>query len=909
MRLTIALLCLPAALTAQNPDTTKGLPLPVTDSALRIPADRASDLVPWTPGGGLDETGAPTWHGIPVGRGTWTIDGVRWASGLRSTGWLGVGPLPIRLEPGLNSLAGAALRPSATSPLTLDFTTLGAGERWTARGSTETGAPFRPAGGTGDSRLEAAAGGPVGRNFRLQLGGTLGARQAASGGVGYGDAPYYLATGIDTTMAVPVKDYSTGLYDTIYEPIQHYSATNKVPYTPRGTADWTMRIDGRVGDATTWAHWIGTRQAEGFFRYSDAFNPVQMSGLDQHGYDLAAGIEAPLGSRLLTATVAVQHERTEQGPLTYASQLDARNAGLGLMLNGLDLRWDMENFPVDAQLVTNYRNNLVGSRRSPYDLENTDQYRLADNYRNSPYAMYGWSEGGGPTGQLRFYDDRRLVASAGLTQGGILGGSATIGAEVVRHDARLYAFALTSEANSNVWIEHPDEAAVTLEWTYHALGWMLDLGTRIDRFNSHGRRSYDRVNDPSDPRFGKYLWFPRGFSVAATDPANVHWVADDAHTASAPHASLRGAVSGVWGVQLGYQRSATIPDFADLYSEINTDLAITNTGAVFGRDLGHEIVDHFEGGLAWHRGILQTGATYFQDRYRKVVANRLGSFYDPLKKQINDLVYNHLEAGPTIKGATLTASASVTRHISIAGAYTNLTTQMVDFYYDYLYTLVEESPLRHHSFAATARWTGSERGLTAGLGALVSVRLMSGLAEAIPSSGPPSTFPGIVRSHELPAWKSVDLRLVKTTAIAGHRAAAFVDARNLFNTANLLHAFATGDPRRSTTAQASAWSTDSITYAVEAKRNGVYIGGGTIDLRFSGAGRGGCGTWVAASGAPNPPNCAYLIAAEQRFGNGDGLFTAGEQRATSTSYYLTQVGAGATNGPPRAIRAGLEFAF
>ena len=903
VRLTLTLLLLPAALAAQMNDTTRGTPVPVTDSALRIPVDRASDLVPWVAGGGLDETGAPTWHGVPVARGVWTIDGVRWASGLRSTGFSGLGPLPTRLEPGLGSLAGATLSASAIGPLTFDLTTRTAGDRWAAHGSTESGAPFRPDGGTGDSRLQATAGGPLGGSFRLHLDGTLGARQAASGGVGYAEAPYYLATGIDTTMW-----YQDAIGDSIEAPIQHYAPTDKVPFTPRSMADWTARLDGHLGSASTWAHWVGTRQSEGLFQYHDAYNPAQIAGRNQQAYDVAAGLGVPLvGGRRIMVAIALQDERSEQGPLTYASQLDTRNPGLGLMLSGLDLRWNLDNFPVDDQLVTNYRENLAGSRRSPYDLENTSQYRLSDLYRNSPYATYGWSEGGGPVGRLQFYDDRRVVASAGFVQERFLGGAASFGVEMIRHDARLYASNLTSQASSNVWIEHPNEEAGTLGWTYHGEGWALDAGVRIDRFISNGRRPYVRVTDPTSPLYNQFVWFPRGSSAAAVADSDVHWVPDDAHTAAAPHVGLAGTLAPGWEASLRYQRSATVPDFAYLYDGINTDIAITNTfTSSWGYDVGHEIVDHYEVGLARTRGPLRARATYFEDHDRKVVSTRFSAFYDPLKKQVNDLLYHPLVAGPTIKGVALSGDANVTAYLAVEGSYTYLSTPDVTYLYSFV--LQDDSPLRHHSLAATVRLNGPDHGVAAGLGAVATFRLLSGLAQVVDPSGVPYTGPAPFRSVDIPAWKSLDLRLVKAMAVAGHHASVYVDARNLLNTANLVHAFALDDPRRSSGNQSYAWAFDSASYATEAARNGLYsYASGTIDLTFGGAGRGGCGAWLASNGQANPPDCAYMIQTEQRFGNGDGLFTVAEQRSASTAYYLTQFGPGAFNGPPRAVRVGVEL--
>lgn len=890
----------PVALAAQSPDSTATtVRVPISDSAVRLPADRASELIPWATGGGLDETSAPAWHGLPLAKGAWVIDGVRWASALRSTGYNNNSARPVRLEPGLNALDDARIGATALSPVTLALTTRGGGDRWTLRGSGETGAPLRPDGGTGDTRFEIAGGGPIAGAFRLGVGATLTGREAASGGVGYDRAPYYLATGIDTVL-----QWQDASFDSIEAPVQHYTASDKVPLTPRTTEDWTARLDGSIGGIATWAHWIGSRSSEGLLHYLDLYNPAQSKGIDQQGYDLAAGMIAPLGPRRLAVTLAVQHERSEEGPLTNAAELDARAPGLGILLGGLDLRWDMGNFPIDDQLVTNYRDNIPGSRRSPYDLENPDQYRLNDQYRNSPYATYGWSEDGGPVGQLKFYDDRRLLGSAELAEDRVLGGTARLGIEVVRHDARNYAMALTSEAFSNVWIEHPDEMAATLGWIHREDRWSLDAGVRVDRFASGGRRPYDLVTDPADPRYGTYVWFPRGASVAATDPNNVHWVEDKAHTAAAPHVTLQGALGPGWRAHAGFQRSAQIPDLADLYDGINTDLAITNTNASYGRDLGHEIVDHWEAGVAWDTGGVHLEGGYFEDHYEQVVTTRLTPLYDPLKKQNSTLLVHQMTSAPAIRGATLSARSRLSGTLALGGAYTYLATDD-KIYFTPSFALYGESPLRHHNFAATAQLTGPALGPAAGFGALVTLRVMSGLAQGTDSLGANTSL----RSDHVPAWKSLDLRVGRTVTFAGRRATAYLDARNLLNVANLLHAFPIGDPRSDPTRQEQAWQMDSASYATEAAKNGRYSGAGTIDLTFGGAGRAGCGAWQASSGEADPPDCAYLIAAEERFGNGDGLYTVSEQRAASNAYYLTRFGPGAFSGPPRAIRIGLEIGF
>ncbi len=58
------------------------------------------------------------------------------------------------------------------------------------------------------------------------------------------------------------------------------------------------------------------------------------------------------------------------------------------------------------------------------------------------------------------------------------------------------------------------------------------------------------------------------------------------------------------------------------------------------------------------------------------------------------------------------------------------------------------------------------------------------------------------------------------------------------------------------------------------------------------------------------PNCIYLSRAEQRWGNGDGIFTLEEQLQASSAFYYT-TGAAPTffYGAGTQLRLGVEFTF
>jgi hypothetical protein len=82
-----------------------------------------------------------------------------------------------------------------------------------------------------------------------------------------------------------------------------------------------------------------------------------------------------------------------------------------------------------------------------------------------------------------------------------------------------------------------------------------------------------------------------------------------------------------------------------------------------------------------------------------------------------------------------------------------------------------------------------------------------------------------------------------------------------------------------------------------------------IDLRFEGAGASGCDEWVTAQGSPAAPNCIYLIRAEQRFGDGNGIYTAAERNRAFTSYYGSFRNRNFFTDAPRRVRLGLEVNF
>ena len=100
---------------------------------------------------------------------------------------------------------------------------------------------------------------------------------------------------------------------------------------------------------------------------------------------------------------------------------------------------------------------------------------------------------------------------------------------------------------------------------------------------------------------------------------------------------------------------------------------------------------------------------------------------------------------------------------------------------------------------------------------------------------------------------------------------------------------------------------------IEAIVNGIYRSGtGDIDLTFGGQGNAGCANYVTQGGQGGAPSCIELVRAEERFGNGDRIFTLAEQqRVSEASYFGPGNGRGSSNflGAGRQVRLGLELNF
>jgi hypothetical protein len=172
-----------------------------------------------------------------------------------------------------------------------------------------------------------------------------------------------------------------------------------------------------------------------------------------------------------------------------------------------------------------------------------------------------------------------------------------------------------------------------------------------------------------------------------------------------------------------------------------------------------------------------------------------------------------------------------------------------------------------------------------------------------------------VNSARLPATKQFDLRLTKAFDIGRLGITAYLDARNLFDFTNVLQVFSTTGTTVNQEDHKVRWSADSSSFAQDALATASSSGfainqsDGSLDLRFNGQVASGCAVWKQASGRAAAPDCVYLIRAEERFGDGDHIFTLAEQRRASDAFYAVAQGPYNFTGNPRRLRLGIEVTF
>jgi carboxypeptidase family protein/TonB-dependent receptor-like protein len=734
-------------------------------------------------------------------------------------------------------------------------------------------------------------------------------------------------------------------------------------YELQGKLNYTYGRGSRVA-----LSYLGNRNQGRRFDYSNLYNAGALWGQRTQSniftlswsQNLRRTSERALA---LETYFSYQQDRALQSPLTNESERSSRYPFGGFLLAPLGFRFDFENFPLDEELVRNAQEDRPGTRRAPYDPASADQFNLIDRFSNNAYGLPGWFESGGPAFSnaeagaiLRLYREDRYVAKANLDWQADRYNRLRMGGEFTRYAMDRYQSDLQGfNPFSDVYLERPTRWNLFLEDRLDLGDVVLVGGLRLDAYNSRANRDLLLDTVRASPTFGQYLRVAGAQQYGADgatfgDQPLVVSRSDHGHGYLSPHVQVSFPVTARTNFRLSYAHQVQAPDFALVFHGVNfgglgTDL-----------DFGRTILFEFGARHAFSDDMVLDLAAYNKDNLAVAAARTIQETNPFTGSRGGHLQMTNADYGNT-RGVDLRLDRRIGNLLNgtISYSYQDSKSTGDDPFVnqDAGVVVLEEiggsiSPppqailpsrlSRPHTLAGAVSLTFPpdwQRGTLAGavlgnLGVFAIFRYASGSAfttcraaagneSAILETSISGCTQGIgaINAARLPALRQFDLRLAKQLDLGRIGLNAYLDVRNLFNFVNTLRVFQVTGGIVNPVDRQNRWSTDSSAYAAEARVSGVYGSDGSLDLRFEGAVASGCAGWLSGGGQPAAPNCVYLIRAEERYGDGDHVFTLAEQRRASDAFYAAVgqssnfVARGRHNftGDPRRLRLGVELSF
>jgi hypothetical protein len=657
----------------------------------------------------------------------------------------------------------------------------------------------------------------------------------------------------------------------------------------------------------------------------------------------------------LDLSLSYQQDRTLDGPLTNSSRASTRDPWGGFLLQPLDFVYDFESFPVNERRIDRVRRNERGiTPREP----GNDSYELVDVLRNNAYGLYGLYQGFLATGRgipwgffetqgvagnlpITLYREDRYVGKSMLDWQVDRYNRLKIGAELTRYDIAHYTSFMGADYPANTYVEQP------LRWNAFAEN-RLDLGDvvvvggiRFDWYRSGAARPY------ATDTLGNSYPLPRVFSAPGFDPAQptAHFVPDRAHAYLSPRLQVAFPVTDHTNFRLSYAHQVQAPDLGLVLAGVNGDLSKDCTCAEYGSDIDFGKTIAFEFGIrhAFSDDMVLDLAAYNRNILSDP-AYRLVTRYDPVRDRTVDLqVLTNLDFG-TVQGLDIRLDRRFGRFFNgtIAYAYQQARSTGSDPYTYIFYGSFISNPLtggvrgppeaiqpvthsRPHALTGAVSITFPsdwKRGsLLGGILRDVSLfstfRYTSGTAYSLCGDGVDDMnvlsgenclrrFPEGLNTRRLPRYKEINARLTKSMALGGVALTGYMDVRNLLNSRNVLQVFAMNGSIKNKAEREDNLRADLDDLEFEGQINSAWRPDGSLALDFP---HEGCAGWVSRYFRSAPANCIYLIRAEQRFGDGDGIYTREEQANAINALYDVARGEHQQLGVGRRARVGIEISF
>ena len=814
----------------------------------------------------------------------------------------------------------------------IGYVTRAGGPTITAGIRGESDEAFGNAATVGYNRIEGAAGGPVPGVPRLTwfVSATAQGQRSRYRGLGAADQPTFVMVGPDTVVS------DTAANGTVTQTVlPRFAQASGVcgeignSNTAIGTAirdnygfncfglrrplDWSSLVRGHAKLLYTYGEGSSlslTGVTKDFqqrtFPGQTIADPQLYRGARTWSRLAVANWSQPLGrvrggSLRLNVNLSIGTDREIAGPITPASELANRDPALGIEFSRLQFTGlDVFPYPITDQVIRDSRSNTPNGLSVPFpnrpDLNNAQTGRL------NPFGMQsGWPTSGLRT-KLSLVSERRLNGRWLLDwqPGGIH--RITVGGDVARTDESFYTSTLNAPIGLDALIVHPRRWGLFAADRLDLGELAIDVGIRYDHFTPGGQ--FPRV-----PGFvsSHPAWNP---NAAVDDTAYVNSVArvfapERSQVAVSPRLRAGYPVSGRTGLRFAIGRLVEPPSLAVQFQNVNSDLSFTFTSAPFGRAVDYGKSTFVELGVrhAFTPDLALDASVYHKNdgsqygfRFLPFVSPRQAS--ETLS--INALTPLDVHQSPGLdveidwrRGDVLTSSVAYSFiRTGLKGATTHTTTHALyaavalrvpgDWKPGTLLRIVGRDVSAFLTFRATSGLPYT-RLVNNGTGATVADGLVGPAAENFNAS-------------HLPWTKSLDLRLTKHIRVGRQNWTAYADLRNVLNFTDLVDVFSETGTTANDLFKAKLLSPELGNLQAEANAAGALAPDGTVDLHT-------CAAWG------NRQNCVALLRVENRFGDGDGLYTAAEQRRALSVYYESFFGPGRFHGPGRTARVGIQLGF
>jgi len=579
------------------------------------------------------------------------------------------------------------------------------------------------------------------------------------------------------------------------------------------------------------------------------------------------------------------------------------------------------------------------------------------------------NQGGPDQFRLQMMRENRWIGKANLDWQADRYNRVRLGGEFTKYHMENISTQFLSESFADAYIENPLRWDGFLEDRLDLGDLVVVGGLRYDFYDSKGSHpvfvcdeAQDVADGKNDGLCGDLL--ARGDTSLTTriasgpnfDPANptATYLRDKSHNYLSPHVQVSFPVTDRTNFRLSYAHQVEAPDFALIFQGVNTDLAATNTNNAFGTDIDYGKTITFEFGIrhAFNDDMVLDLAAYNKDNLANPTV-RLVKEYDPLRHQSNDIRrVTNLDFGNTrgvdvrldrrfgnIFNGTLSYSFQQAKNTgSDPFTYNAFGARIINAVSGANQpppqAIIPTASSRPHTLAGafSATFPGDWKQGTA-LGSILSnfgvystFRYASGTAYTLCDPDPTQNneqivsgqvcnkgnYVGGLNAARLPSYKDLSMRFTKGFNVGGLNLSAYLDARNILNLKNTLVVFTNTNDITSGLEAQRYLAQDSLDLAAQASSAGVYGDDGAVDLRFGGAGANGCGSFPnfqGDQGIQGVQDCVYLVRAEQRWGNGDGVFTPEEQKNAFAASYNVYRGRNNFYGAGRTMRLGIELNF